>query len=272
MPGIDVASLFLPAIAGYEVGGDFYDVFELDDGRWVALVGDVCGKGLEAAALTGLARHTLRAVANVKRPSEALDELNRALLRERIDGRFCTVAIAMLEPPEGHGARVTVAVGGHPLPQHVSRTGAATSVGRHGTLLGVAEKVALQDDTVILEPGEALVLFTDGIIGKREAAEGSVALRSALADRDAGIGGRPARSDRAVRSGRDGRRSARRRRRVGADGALSSLYDAHLRSRTVVPARASVPRCSEKSSTIAAIRYIPRWEPGSPSTTGRVMR
>ena len=146
VPGMDVASLFLPAIAGYEVGGDFYDVFELDDGRWVALVGDVCGKGLEAAALTGLARHTLRAVANVKRPSEALVELNRALLRERIDGRFCTVAIAMLEPPEGHGARVTVAVGGHPLPQRVSRTGAATSVGRHGTLLGVAEKVALQDD------------------------------------------------------------------------------------------------------------------------------
>ncbi len=180
VPGMDVASLFLPAIAGYEVGGDFYDVFELDDGRWVALVGDVCGKGLEAAALTGLARHTLRAVANVKRPSEALVELNRALLRERIDGRFCTVAIAMLEPPEGHGARVTVAVGGHPLPQHVLRTGAATSVGRHGTLLGVAEKVALQDDTVILEPGEALVLFTDGIIGKREEAEGSVTLRSAL--------------------------------------------------------------------------------------------
>jgi serine phosphatase RsbU (regulator of sigma subunit) len=180
VPGIEVASLFLPAIAGYAVGGDFYDVFELDDGRWMALVGDVCGKGLEAAALTGLARHTLRAVANVERPSEALARLNRALLRERIDGRFCTVAIALIEPPEDDGARVTIAMGGHPRPQHVRRTGEASAVGRHGTLLGVAEKVALHDDTLTLAPGESLVLFTDGLVGKHDAAEGSAALRIAL--------------------------------------------------------------------------------------------
>jgi len=182
VPGIEVASLFLPAIAGYAVGGDFYDVFELDDGRWVALVGDVCGKGLEAAALTGLARHTLRAVANVDRPSEALTHLNRALLRERIDGRFCTVALAIFDPSVQDGARATISIGGHPLPQHVRRSGEAAGVGRHGTLLGVAEKVDLHDDEVLLQPGEALVLFTDGIVGKREAAEGSVALRSALRD------------------------------------------------------------------------------------------
>ncbi len=180
VPGIEVASLFLPAIAGYAVGGDFYDVFELDDGRWMALVGDVCGKGLEAAALTGLARHTLRAVANVERPSEALARLNRALLRERIDGRFCTVAIALLEPPEDDGARVTIAIGGHPRPQHVRRTGEASSVGRHGTLLGVAEKIAVHDDTLTLAPGESLVLFTDGLVGRQDAAEGSAALRIAL--------------------------------------------------------------------------------------------
>ena len=180
VPGIDVASLFLPAIAGYAVGGDFYDVFEIDDGRWVALVGDVCGKGLEAAALTGLARHTLRAVANVDKPSEALAQLNRALLRERIDGRFCTVALAVFDPPEDDGTRVTVAIGGHPRPQHVRRSGESSAVGRHGTLLGVAEKVDLHDDEVTLTQGEALVLFTDGIVGKRDAGEGSIALRSAL--------------------------------------------------------------------------------------------
>jgi serine phosphatase RsbU (regulator of sigma subunit) len=180
VPGMDVASLFLPAIAGYAVGGDFYDLFELDDGRWVAIVGDVCGKGLEAAALTGLARHTLRAVANVERPSEALGQLNRALLRERVDGRFCTVAVAMFDPPEDEGTRVTIAIGGHPRPQLVRRTGEAAAVGRHGTLLGVAEKVSLHDDTVILAPGESLVMYTDGIVGKHDAAEGSVALRSAL--------------------------------------------------------------------------------------------
>jgi serine phosphatase RsbU (regulator of sigma subunit)/transcriptional regulator with GAF, ATPase, and Fis domain len=180
VPGIEVASLFLPAIAGYAVGGDFYDVFELDDGRWVALVGDVCGKGLEAAALTGLARHTLRAVANVERPSEALEQLNRALLRERIDGRFCTVALAIFDPSDDEGARATISVGGHPLPHHVLRTGETSGVGRHGTLLGVAEKVDLHDDVVRLGSGECLVLFTDGIVGKRESTEGSIALQSAL--------------------------------------------------------------------------------------------
>jgi sigma-B regulation protein RsbU (phosphoserine phosphatase) len=146
----------------------------------VALVGDVCGKGLEAAALTGLARHTLRAVANVDKPSEALAHLNRALLRERIDGRFCTVALAVFDPPEDDGTRVTVAIGGHPRPQHVRRSGESSAVGRHGTLLGVAEKVDLHDDEVTLTQGEALVLFTDGIVGKRDAGEGSIALRSAL--------------------------------------------------------------------------------------------
>ncbi len=180
VPGMEVEALFLPAIAGYEVGGDFYDVFELDDGRWVALVGDVCGKGIEAAALTGLARHTLRAVAGVERPSEALVQLNRALLRERVDGRFCTVALAIFDAPDGDGARGWVAIGGHPLPQLVRRSGEALDVGHPGTLLGVAEKVNLRDDVVTLERGEALVLFTDGIVGKREVAEGSVALRTVL--------------------------------------------------------------------------------------------
>jgi GAF domain-containing protein len=180
VPGMEIEALFLPAVAGYDVGGDFYDVFELDDGRWVALVGDVCGKGIEAAALTGLARHTLRAVADVERPSEALVELNRALLRERVDGRFCTVALAIFDAPDGNGARGWVAIGGHPLPQLVRGGGAAEDVGRAGTLLGVAEKVNIRDDVVTLEPGEALVLFTDGIVGKREVADGSAALRTVL--------------------------------------------------------------------------------------------
>ena len=236
------------------------------------VVGDVCGKGLEAAALTGLARHTLRAVANVKRPSQALVELNRALLRERIDGRFCTVAIASGARPRvrrsRHGRRRRA-----PAAPTRLADGGGDSVGRHGTLLGVAEKVALQDDTVILEPGEALVLFTDGIIRQARGSRRGLGPDSC---------GHPARRDAARRptfaigsNGPYGTRWAAigsTSRRIGPDGALSSLYDAHLRSRTVVPVRASVPRCSEKSSTIAAIRYIPRWEPGSPSTTGRVMR
>ena len=152
VPGIDVASLFLPAIAGYEVGGDFYDVFELDDGRWVALVGDVCGKGVEAAALTGLARHTLRAVANVERPSEALVELNRALLRERIDGRFCTAALAYFEPPTAMAPASRSPSAGHPLPQLVCG-GRRRPAGRASTARCSASPRSLpcRMTTVILE-------------------------------------------------------------------------------------------------------------------------
>ena len=181
VPGVEIEALFLPALPGYEVGGDFYDVFEIAEGRWAVVVGDVCGKGVEAAALTGLARHTLRAVSEVERPSEALEALNRALLREHLDGRFCTVALAFVEPELQGGARVEIASGGHPLPQHLSGEGSARRVGHHGTLLGVAEKIHLEDAEIRLGAGEALILFTDGILAKDEASgDESAALTSAL--------------------------------------------------------------------------------------------
>jgi serine phosphatase RsbU (regulator of sigma subunit) len=191
VPGVEIEALFLPALA--EVGGDFYDVFEVRTGRWAVVVGDVCGKGVEAAALTGLARHTLRALSDVDRPSEALRALNRALLREHLDGRFCTVALAFVEPASRGGARVQVASGGHPLPQHLSADGQTRRVGRHGTLLGVAEQIRLTDDDVRLERGEALVLFTDGVLAKDEGSgDDSRALAEALGDG-------PARSARELR-------------------------------------------------------------------------
>ncbi len=168
VPGLELEALFLPASRRDEVGGDFYDVFEARHGRWVALIGDVCGKGVEAATLTGLARHTLRATSEVDLPSEALLGLNRALLREHLDGRFCTVLYVMIDPDPAGGARLTVASAGHPLPQHVSRDGSTRAAGRHGTLLGVTDDPHLDDVELRLEPGEALVLFTDGIVRKHE--------------------------------------------------------------------------------------------------------
>jgi serine phosphatase RsbU (regulator of sigma subunit) len=168
VPGLEVETLFVPAERGV-IGGDFFDVFPTKDGRWVALVGDVCGKGIEAATLTAMARHTLRALANVQRPSEALAALNDALLREDLDGRFCTVALAMIDPQTDVGPRIiTVSSGGHPLPQHLSNDGVARRVGEHGTLLGIVEDITLTDAVVPLEAGEAFVMFTDGLIAKRE--------------------------------------------------------------------------------------------------------
>ena len=118
IPGIDVAARYLAAESALEAGGDFYDLFEMDDGSWKAVIGDVCGKGPEAAALMGFVRFTTRAVSRQDtKPSEALVKLNRALLEELAGsrGEFCTAAIVRITPHEG-GARLTVAVAGHPFP------------------------------------------------------------------------------------------------------------------------------------------------------------
>jgi serine phosphatase RsbU (regulator of sigma subunit) len=168
VPGMDIDALFVPSERG-RIGGDFFDVFSTRDGRWMAVVGDVCGKGIQAATLTAMARHTLRAVADTGPPSRALAALNDAMLRDDLDGRFCTVAVVAIEPATGGGATLTVSSGGHPLPQLITNDGRTRRVGEHGTLLGLVEHVRLTDTAARLEPGEALVLFTDGLIPKREA-------------------------------------------------------------------------------------------------------
>ena len=116
IPGVEAAARFRPTGEGNEVGGDFYDMFETGNRGWTVVMGDVCGKGPDAAAVTALARYTLRAAAMRERlPSRSLAVLNEALLRQRDDRRFCTVAYAYIEKLE-RGARVGVACGGHPLP------------------------------------------------------------------------------------------------------------------------------------------------------------
>lgn len=167
IPGIEVAALYQPAaIERNDVGGDFYDVFEIREGEWAIAIGDVCGKGVEAAALTGFARHTLRAVAVHQRaPSAVLATMSEALRRE--DGeRFSTVAFARLEP-QAQGARLTVACGGHPLPLVLRRDGHTETIGVPGTLLGIFEEVELEDRSIELAPGDTVVFFTDGLIDSR---------------------------------------------------------------------------------------------------------
>jgi sigma-B regulation protein RsbU (phosphoserine phosphatase) len=115
-----------------------------------------------------MARHTLRAVTDTEQPSEALEVLNRALLRESLDGRFITAALLYIEP-DAEAARVTIASAGHPMPQLLTTSGATRQVGEHGTLLGVMPEVRIKNADVALRPGEAIVVFTDGIIDKLEA-------------------------------------------------------------------------------------------------------
>jgi PAS domain S-box-containing protein len=167
MPGVEAAARFRPTGEGSEVGGDFYDVFETGGRGWTVVIGDVCGKGPDAAAVTALARYTLRAAAmSQPLPSRSLGMLNEALLRQRDDRRFCTVAYAYLELVDG-GARVGFASGGHPLPLLLRPDGAVEPIGAPGTLLGVVPDPQLEDRAVSLSPGDALVFYTDGVVEGR---------------------------------------------------------------------------------------------------------
>jgi GAF domain-containing protein/anti-sigma regulatory factor (Ser/Thr protein kinase) len=159
--GLELAATYRAAGEGNEVGGDFYDVFPQADGSWALVVGDVCGKGPAAAAVTALARYTLRAhaVAGL-RPSYMLTRLNDALLRQRAPG-FVTVALARLELTPG-GARVEVATAGHPAPI-LARDGGAAPLGEIGTPLGIVEHPELPEVTAELDPGDLLAFYTDGV-------------------------------------------------------------------------------------------------------------
>jgi integral membrane sensor domain MASE1 len=161
--GIELAARFRPAGDSYQVGGDFYDVFESRDAGWVLVVGDVCGKGPRAAAITGQVRYTLRAgAANDHRPSGALTMLNDALHREPSSPELCSVAYARLDR-DGGDFRLTCSVGGHPLPLLLRGDGRVEQVGTHGLMLGARADPTYVDATVELHPADALLLYTDGL-------------------------------------------------------------------------------------------------------------
>jgi serine phosphatase RsbU (regulator of sigma subunit) len=164
IPAMEIAAAHRPAGQGLEVGGDFYDVFNTAEDQWYAVVGDVCGKGAEAAAVTALARYTIRAAAVRRRaPSAILRWPSDAMLQQSDgDGRFCTIACAHLDVSRAP-ARVTVACGGHPLPLVVRADGATEELGVPGTLLGLVEHPDLQDRTAELHEGDTMVLYTDGL-------------------------------------------------------------------------------------------------------------
>jgi PAS domain S-box-containing protein len=182
IPHVELAARYLPVGEGNEVGGDFYDVFDCGDGNWAAAVGDVCGKGPEAAAVMGLARHTLRAVARFEhKPSALLRELNRALLEQSVEERFCTVCHLRLRPSRDH-LRITLCSAGHPLPLLLRPDGRVSSVGEPGQLLGVLPEVSLVDSVVDLDRGDTLLIYTDGATEqRREAVAGEERLRDAFA-------------------------------------------------------------------------------------------
>ncbi len=171
LPEIDdteLAACYVPAAAGV-IGGDFYDVFERGRGDWIITIGDVCGKGPEAAAATALSRYTIRAAAmEHSKPRLILAMLNDALLRA--DARGCTAVVARLRALKGK-RRLTVASGGHPLPLHHYVDGTTAAIGRFGTLLGMTDTVRHTDVTVELRPNDAVLFYTDGVTELRRGRE-----------------------------------------------------------------------------------------------------
>lgn len=162
IPGLDVAAAYRPAGDGRHVGGDFYDVFQITTDDWVVALGDVQGKGAEAAVVTALARYTVRAASVVHdSPSAVLHTLDEVLHHAETD-RFCTVVLVRLRRT-GDTWRATVACGGHPRPLLRRPGQRPVPVGDHGPLVGILRDATFTDSEVTLGSGDALVLFTDGV-------------------------------------------------------------------------------------------------------------
>ncbi|MFI7320170.1 PP2C family protein-serine/threonine phosphatase [Streptomyces venezuelae] len=175
VPGLELACHYKTA-SPQEVGGDFYDAFPVGGGRWAFFLGDVCGKGAEAASVTSLTRYTLRAAALVDPdPMAALQALNTALLLDAAVGtRFCTAVFGLLDPTQGGGFTLTLATGGHPPAYHLSPTkGGGVKVeaarAKGGMLVGAFAEATFASHTLHLAPGEGLLLYTDGLTEARTA-------------------------------------------------------------------------------------------------------
>jgi hypothetical protein len=162
IPGLELESFFRPMSAGSEVGGDFYDVFG-DRGDCWLVVGDVCGKGPEAAVLTGFLRHTTVAYAREGAgPGSVLERVNQAMLEHDFEGRFATAILARLGFG-GAAVQVTIAAAGHPAALVSRAQGRAETLGDSGTLLGVFPDPSIPESTTLLGPGDGLALYTDGL-------------------------------------------------------------------------------------------------------------
>ncbi|MFG2682091.1 PP2C family protein-serine/threonine phosphatase [Streptomyces sp. NPDC048392] len=171
VPGVEAAAHYRTASPD-RLGGDFYDLFPIDGGRFAFFLGDVCGKGPQAAAVTSLTRYTLRAAAlHASDPVSALTTLNR-VLHERYtadDPRYCTVIFGLLEPDPVTGqVTVRIASGGHPSALVLRADGAADFLPTPGGLLvGVLPAAGFTTATTVLGPGDALLLYTDGLTEAR---------------------------------------------------------------------------------------------------------
>lgn len=180
IPGVCITGRYRPAEQGQQVGGDFYDAFTIGPDHWGIAIGDVCGKGPQAAVVTALARYTIRAVAG-QDPADVLALLNQAALRDRasLADRFLTAVFAV-GSKRGDRLELAIAAGGHPPPLVLRADGRTEQVIVGGPLLGVTPAVSYQAAHAVLEPGDTMLLYTDGLTDAR--APGHVLSEAELMD------------------------------------------------------------------------------------------
>jgi len=167
-PGLALAARYEPARHRYVVGGDFYDVVPWDGDRWLLVLGDVSGKGPRAASVSAIARAALRAgLLYETGPAALVGALNAVLLRELDGDQFVTLVLAVLAPRAAGGHDVEVVLAGHPPALVVRATGEVVPAGRTGPALGVEADAAWPVDRTLLRPGDALLLYTDGLVEAR---------------------------------------------------------------------------------------------------------
>jgi sigma-B regulation protein RsbU (phosphoserine phosphatase) len=168
--GIDLGAEYVPAggvSSAVDVGGDFYDIVSLPDGRWLIVIGDVSGKGVQAAIVTGLVRDVTRALVRDGRPvAETLARLNETLV-ERGGGRFCTLALAVLSRRPDGVVDAALHLAGHDQTVLVHPDGRTRLVGRCGTALGLLPSVKSPVEHLVLDPGDMLIFSTDGVTERR---------------------------------------------------------------------------------------------------------
>lgn len=166
MPGYESAAVYEPASGETDIGGDFFDVFDLGDGTYSIVVGDVSGKGAEAAAYTAMAKYMLRAFAiRNAQPASVLYHLNNALLTGFGEDRFATLMYALFDPA---GRKLTVAVGGHPPPLiYRAATRDVETVTVSGSIVGAFEDQSFDQTSFQLGPLDVMLAFTDGLVEAR---------------------------------------------------------------------------------------------------------
>jgi len=189
VPGLDLFAAYQPASEGLEVSGDFYDVFPVAGG-WAITVGDVCGKGQEAAAMTAAARHAIRVLAHWNPdPADVLAKVNEVMLAGDYEDRFVTAKLAYLRW-EGARLHMTLASAGHPGPALVRPDGQVDMLSGGGLPLGLFPDADPHTEELELSQDDLLFFYSDGLTDARS--PDMRYFEDSLADELAGLAGRTA--------------------------------------------------------------------------------